>query len=326
MARIELRHTTVRFVDGHATVGGLVADASITTGDTSIGVQGFPLASVDPLHIGTRFQFASVNRNYYVTAVTLSTDFAGTVATAVPADAMVTITVAGFTGIIPKGATFTVTGSTRTYTVTAHTETGADTTELTFTPAFATADGIPATGAAITLDGARPLSITFTPALLTADTLPTTGAAITVLGRTVEIKVGNGNLTYTISQEVLYDLDRGDLDTVREGDEQPMSISLDLVWEEVRSVAGDTTPTPEEVLRQYGSAADWLSSASDLCEPYAIDIEVEVLKPCGGVQLEIYTFPDFRWESIDHNVSDAMLSTSGRCNATAPTIVRRAWN
>jgi hypothetical protein len=240
MARIELRHTTVRFIDGYTLASGAIADTPVS-GDTTLTVDGF----VGLLQTGVRIQFAGANRNYYVTAVS----------------------------------------------------------------------GSPNT-----------TSITFTPALLTADGIPAGTAAITVLGHSSEIKVGNGNLTYTISQEVLYDLDRGDLDTVREGDEQPMSISLDLVWEEVRSISSDTTPTPEEALRNYGAASGWTTSAADPCEPYSVDIEVEVMKPCGGVELEIYTFPDFRWESIDHNVSDAMLSTSGRCNATAPTIVRRTWN
>lgn len=237
MARIELKHCTVRFVDGHSNTG-------------------------------------AVNEM-------------------TPADGMTDLDVDAITGIIPVGCRFTIVGSTQTYTVTATMETMSNTTNITFTPALATADGIPADN-----------------------------AVITFTGRALEVKVGEGNLTYTVAKEYSYDKDRGILDTVRELDEQPLEVSLDGTLEEIRSISGDDTPTPSEVLLNEGAAATWESSSSDACEPFAIDIEVEIVRPCGGVQREIITFPDFRPESVDYDFQDATISTKGKCNVVTPTVVR----
>ena len=139
----------------------------------------------------------------------------------------------------------------------------------------------------------------------------------------VEIKVGDGTLTYTESRNMEYLLDRGIIDTVREGDQIPMDVSFDLVWEFLKA-STTTTPTPEEALKQEGGASDWVSSSSDTCEPYAVDLQITHDPACATEDLEQITLPDFRWESIDHDVKAATLSASGKSNARRATIVRLA--
>lgn len=168
--------------------------------------------------------------------------------------------------------------------------------------------------------GSPTTSITFTPALsgTVAD-----DAVITFRGRALSVKLGDGTLTYTENKEFDYILDKGVLDTVRQGDDQPMDISLDFVWEFITASSGGT-PTVEDVLKKTGEASGWASSASDSCEPYAVDIEIEHVPPCSGEQREIITLPDFRYESLEHDPSEATISISGRCNATQATVVRSA--
>ncbi len=234
MAQIELRHATIRVVDGHTNTGA-VNDTPLN-GDTSLTV-----------------------------------------------DAIV--------GQIPAFAKMTIVGANRTYRVL--TATGNPTTSITFEPALATADGIP-------LDN----------------------ALITFGGRFVEAKIGDGNLTYTENREMEYRLDRGELDTVREGDDQPLEISLDFVWEFLRASVGDE-PTLEDAIKQRGEASAWVTSDSvDPCSPYAVDIEIEHDPPCAGEQREFILLPDFRWESLEHNASDAQISLSGRCNSREAVISR----
>lgn len=208
-----------------------------------------------------------------------------------------TLTLTGASGVIGTGRTFTITGETGspTHTVTTHTETGGVTTSITFTTALAS-------------------DVTSG----TAITVPASGTA-----NTLEIRIGAGNLSFTEKRNMEYRLDRGLLDTVREGDQAPMEVSFDFEWEFLKSDSGDP-PTPVECLKQIGGASDWVTSSDDTCEPYALDIDVLYHPPCGGVKDELITFEDFRWESLDYSLKDGQISCKGSCNRTQATVVRQS--
>jgi len=201
------------------------------------------------------------------------------------------------TDVVPLGARFTVDGetdATQVHVVTGRTPTdgSATTTNIVFTPAL---------GAGTYVDGGV---VTFAPIELT-------------------IKIGDGNLTYTEANEYEYDLDRGVLDTVRAGDQVPLDVSLDFVYEFI------TTGTSEVVsvmdaLKAIGGASEWRSSSSDPCEPYSVDIEVVYTPLCSTSEIETTVFPEFRSESREADLGEANVSVSGRCNAVQPTITRTA--
>lgn len=195
---------------------------------------------------------------------------------------------------VPVGARFTLTGETVSvpHTVTARTPTTGTTTNITFTPAL---------GAGTYVDG---------------DTL-------TFLAQQVEIKLGDGNLTWTVNREYEYQLDRGNLDTVREGDQQPLDVTLDSVYEFITTGTGETI-TPYDAVNGTGGASEWVSSSTDPCEPYAVDVEVEHVPPCGGAETETTTLPDFRYDTFEADLDAATLSMTGRCNVVKPTVVRTA--
>lgn len=200
-----------------------------------------------------------------------------------------TMIIDGYTGLIPDGVLFQVTGSDRLHRITSSSDTAGDTTSITFTPGL---------GGAV-LDN----------------------AVITLQGRSISIKSGDGNLSWSETENYEYDLDRGLLDTVRKGDEEPMQVSLDSVFEFISAVSG-SDPTLREALKQTGQASAWTSASSDTCEPYAVDIVVEQKQPCSGIKPELIIFPDFRMESLDFDAQAATISLSGRCNATGPTSSR----
>jgi len=127
--------------------------------------------------------------------------------------------------------------------------------------------------------------------------------------------------TYTENSEYEYELDRGQLDTVREGNQVPMDVNLDFVYEFVTTGTGEAI-TPMDAIKGKGGAAEWVSSSADPCEPYAVDVEVEHIPPCGGADMEISIFPDFRADSKEFDLGEATVSVSGRCNAVEPTISR----
>lgn len=148
-----------------------------------------------------------------------------------------------------------------------------------------------------------------------------------VTPKEIEVKIGEGNLTYTEARNIEYNLNRGSLTggTVREGDEVPVAVSLDFVWEYIKG--SGTTPSIEEAIKGIGIAETqgWISSDADACQPYAVDIEI-LYQPtpwnCGDQ--ETITLADFRWESLDHDLSAGTISCSGNCNITQVTAVREA--
>lgn len=140
----------------------------------------------------------------------------------------------------------------------------------------------------------------------------------------IEVTIGEGNLTYTERKNMEYTLDRGLLDEVREGDQVPVDISIDAVWEYITGgSASGAVPTIEDALKKRGPAAAWVSSDADACRPYAVDLEIEYLptpSTCGDK--EVITIPDFRYEEIAHDLRAGTFSISGRANVVEATPVR----
>lgn len=192
---------------------------------------------------------------------------------------------------IPVGARFTIAGETGTpvHTVLTRTPSSGTTTSVTFSPVLA----------AGVMDDAV---ITFAP-------------------QEVTIKVGDGDVKYTEADEFIYDKDRGELDTVRRGDDVPMEVNFNFTYEHITTGTGETI-APMDAIKRRGSATEWVSSASDLCEPYAVDIEVTHAAPCGTSQDEITIFPDFRSEKREVSFKDSNIAISGKCNVTEPITSR----
>ncbi len=201
------------------------------------------------------------------------------------------------TDVIPIGARFTVAGETDSSQVHVVTE------------------RTPSDGSATTTN------IVFTPAL-GAGTYADEGV-VTFAPIQIDIKIGDGNVTYTEANEYEYDLDRGLLDTVRSGDEVPMDMSLDFVYEYITTGTSETV-SPMDALKKIGGASEWRSSSSDGCEPYAIDVEVVHTPICTTQAIETTIFTDFRSDSREVDLGEASVAVSGRCNVTQPTVTRTA--
>ena len=147
------------------------------------------------------------------------------------------------------------------------------------------------------------------------------GTAVTPLE--LEIKIGEGNLTWTETRNIEYILDRGLLDEVREGDQAPVELSFDFNWSYLSGTG--IIPSPNEALTQTGIASTWVSSDTDLCRPYAVDIVVLYIPTnCAASEQETITFADFRVESLAYDLREATIAASGKCNILRPTAVRAA--
>lgn len=139
--------------------------------------------------------------------------------------------------------------------------------------------------------------------------------------KSIEVVIGEGNLTYTERRELIYETDRGLLDEVREGDQQPIDVTMDFRWDYISGIGG--TPTIEEALKKKGQASAWVSTDADACRPYACDIEINYVPNCNPTgNTEIITLPDFRYDELSHDASAASISCTGRCNVTEAVAVR----
>jgi len=179
---------------------------------------------------------------------------------------------------------------------------------------------------AINNDGSGADDVEFTGTLATGTSVVTTIKA-QANNRQLEIKVGEGDLTFSIKKERIYDLDRGKLSTVRNGDEQPMELSCTFEWAWLRSDSTkDVIPTVYEVLQREGLAWMFMSSAADPCEPYALDFQVDITAECSGsgIKGERLSFLDFREETIDPNLKEGSVAFGGKCNTTKPLLERLA--
>jgi hypothetical protein len=139
----------------------------------------------------------------------------------------------------------------------------------------------------------------------------------------VSVKIGQGNLTYTVARNIEYILDRGNLSSVREGDQIPCDVKFEFEWSYITTKAGDPAPSIEDALRKTGLAVSWISSDTDACNPYAVDLEFTFAPtPISCGDKEVILFSDFRFENLEHDAKGGQISCSGKCNIVAPTATK----
>lgn len=203
-----------------------------------------------------------------------------------------TMAVDQHTGILPNGVQFYVgAATTQVYTITSHTESSGNTTSITFTPAL----------------------------LATA----ADNAVLTFIPRQLQIKIGEGNLTFNEKQNIEYKRDRGILSTVRKGDEDPLEVSFEFWWEFLKASTGES-PSIEDILKNRGEAADWTSTSADTCEPFCVDLVILYTPPCLDLGQEKIELKMFRYETLNHDLKQGMLSCSGKCNVKEAVVTRIA--
>lgn len=200
-----------------------------------------------------------------------------------------TIAVDGATGAVVTGDAFVIGDRSTRYTIASHSETLGATTSITFTPGLVSA---------------------------AAD-----DDNVDIAPKQLQIRIGDGNITWTEKRPITYVKDRGKLDTVRRGDEEPVEIKLDATWVFLKASTGQT-PTIEDALKNRGEASTWTTSSSDPCEPFCVDVVVEYTPPCTTEELEIYTLRDFRYEELGQDLKQGQLSVTGKCNVVEVDVER----
>lgn len=147
------------------------------------------------------------------------------------------------------------------------------------------------------------------------------------------MKFGEGDLSWTISQEPTYERNRKKLDDVTSGIENPLEVSFEGKATFVCS-SGTEPHTIHEILtgrdftdgsmQFYGTAENWLSEYG--CPPYAAELEFHMIPqiecPLSTVLGEAYLFRYFRASSIGWSVSSKRVSVRGASHVLLPLIQR----
>jgi hypothetical protein len=143
--------------------------------------------------------------------------------------------------------------------------------------------------------------------------------------KTLEVKIGEGTLTYNEKRNMEYVRNRRQVAFVRTGDDEPMDVNFDFIWEFLRSKTGDPI-TIEEAIKGSAPAvtAGWVTSGADPCEPYSVDIRITYTPPGPGVQKEIITLKEYRWEGGNHDLKAGTVASSGKCKISEADIIRAA--
>lgn len=141
----------------------------------------------------------------------------------------------------------------------------------------------------------------------------------------IEVKIGEGNLQYSENKSIEFVLGRGELDTVRENNEQPLDVNFDFIWEYISSTTGATI---EDALKRKGAASTWVSASTDPDAPYCVHLEI-VHMPGGGTCtnpdediVEHIFLNEFHYEQLGHSLKDGTIDCRGKCNATQATTLR----
>ena len=152
--------------------------------------------------------------------------------------------------------------------------------------------------------------------------------AVTTLDgqKSITIVIGDGTLTYSEKTPREFTKDRGNLNSVRNADEEPMDVAFDFLWDFITSESGGANPTIEEALRKEGLALSqgWVTTASDVCQPFCVDLEVVNAPECSSVNREFTVIEEFYQENLDHDAKEGSVACSGRSNRTQAVHSRAA--
>lgn len=128
------------------------------------------------------------------------------------------------------------------------------------------------------------------------------------------VVLGEGTFSWTETQVVQYTRNRGILYSTRLGDQQPVEVKFDAMWEFVTG-SGSYPITILDALKKVGGAAAWISSdTADPCQPYSVDLEVHYTPQCSPTKDEFILLPLFRWEKNDADLKGGNFGMNGKCN------------
>jgi hypothetical protein len=114
----------------------------------------------------------------------------------------------------------------------------------------------------------------------------------------LEIPIAEGDLAFTQKSPSFVVLNRGRIDSRKQGDETPLDVSFTGKFEQWSGNYGSTGLSPVDVMDGTQKAIDagWIST--DPCGPWAIDVLFQMQNPCNKAEFEQLTFRKVHFDEI----------------------------
>lgn len=135
----------------------------------------------------------------------------------------------------------------------------------------------------------------------------------------LEVRIGEGNLTYSSHRNIEFIKSRGELDRVNEGEEEPCSVAFQFIWEHITTHSGEVIAL-EDALRGTGGASSWESTAmTDPGAPYCPDLVLVYSRNCPSTAYaETLYFSQFHVEDLAHDLRAGTVDCTGKANVPFP--------
>jgi hypothetical protein len=137
--------------------------------------------------------------------------------------------------------------------------------------------------------------------------------------KTLTIPISEGDFAFTINRPTFIVMNRGKIDSRKQGDEVPVDLSFSIKFEQWAYSNGNTGMSVPDVLQGINLANDWIST--DGCGPYAVDIKFEVDNPCDPGKKEVLVFGKFTADTLSFKEGSEYnsISVSGKALQQLPT-------
>lgn len=137
--------------------------------------------------------------------------------------------------------------------------------------------------------------------------------------KTLTMKITSGDLAFEEDTPTFIVMNRGKIDSRKQGDEVPTPVSWTCLFEQWSYDSGSSTGiSPRDALRGIGNASNWVST--DACGPYSVDVVFVVQDPCNPGHYEQLVFSKFTPDKISFKEGNETntLSISGKALIPAP--------
>lgn len=138
--------------------------------------------------------------------------------------------------------------------------------------------------------------------------------------KTLTIKIDEGNFNFTIKHPTFVVMNRGKIDSRKDGDETPTELTFGIKVEQFKYDYVDSGISVYDALHGGGgaAAAGWISV--DECGPFSVDIEFRMKNPCNPAQYEQLIFRKFHseQEQFAENAEANTLQVQGNALVAEP--------
>lgn len=138
----------------------------------------------------------------------------------------------------------------------------------------------------------------------------------------LELLGAEGDLNFTVADDAFLIYSRGVIVGRSQGDQQAMSISFTIKFEQWAYESVSDGISPYDAMKGKNNASSWVSTAA--CGPYSVDMIYQATNACAGAGLEQLVFPDTHFSSVNFAEGSEYntISAQGTSLASEPT---RTW-